>query len=459
MATSAQSKELMISVSGIRGTIPAGLNSEKIATYASAFAAITGKKIVIGNDARPGGEAIKRILTGVLQMAGKEIIDVGLCPTPTVKAAVSLIGADAGIIITASHNPIQWNGLKFLKKGGFFFEKQDIEKWKSALARQVNPTVKGPQMLAIAQTDAIAEHIRGILRVIPNVKNIKEKKYRVIVDGVAGAGRAALPQLLEALGCKVTRLYCEAHHGFPRPPEPTPNALKEFSSKLRSSKFAVGFALDPDADRLVCGSSSEGAINEEYTLPLALLGYANKAKNSARNRTVVVNLSTATLIDAVASTYGMKVMRSPVGEANVVKKMKSCRAVFGGEGNGGVIDPAVASFGRDSLIGAAWILSAMAARNAKSIEELKTGIPELHMAKEKVQVSPSRGARILASIEKEFKKSAKINREDGLHLKWKDGSWAHIRSSNTEPIFRLIYQANYSKEMKSLGNQIKKLMT
>lgn len=459
MVTTTQSKDLMISVSGIRGTVPDGLNAEKITSFAAAFAAVTGKKIVIGNDARPGGDAIKRILLGVLQMAGKEIVDVGLSPTPTVKAAVSLIGADAGIIITASHNPIQWNGLKFLKKGGFFFEAGDIDKWKKALAKQSYPAVKGPQILPVASTDAVAEHIRGILRVIPNVKKIRSKKYRILVDGVSGAGRQALPALLESLGCRVTRLYCEPHHGFPRPPEPTPSALREFSKQLKSGSYSAGFALDPDADRLVCGSKQEGAINEEYTLPLALYGYGLKAKGSAKGQNIVVNLSTSTLTDTVAAFYGFKVLRSAVGEANVVKKMKSARAVFGGEGNGGVIDPSIASYGRDSLSGAAWILSAMAAIDAKSINDLKNNLPKLYMSKEKIKIKQGSGPKLLSNIEKSFKKSAKVNKADGLHLQWQDGSWAHIRASNTEPVFRLICQANTAKELKELTTAIRRYLT
>ncbi|MCB1168542.1 MAG: phosphoglucosamine mutase, partial [Leptospiraceae bacterium] len=309
---SVDSGNLMVSVSGIRGTLPGGFSSASLARFVQSFAAMTGKSIVLGNDARPSGEALRSIIQGSLLLSGKEIIDTGLAPTPTVKAVVSARKASAGIIVTASHNPIQWNGLKFLKKGGLFFGASELESWKRALLEATDSTAAPKKMGTIKTIDGVSLHIESILKRIPNVAQIRKQKYRVVVDGVNGAGREALPLLLEALGCKVIRLNCESTLDFPRPPEPTPSALKEFSKLCIKEKVAAGFALDPDADRLVPGTAISGAINEEYTLPLALMGYIQtvgagkkKATGKGRRKGVVVNLSSSLLTEIVALEAGL----------------------------------------------------------------------------------------------------------------------------------------------------------
>lgn len=448
-----QDRKLMISVSGFRAILPDGLDPGGIVALAQGFADTTGKRIVIGRDSRPTGPLLSRLFRDVLEYRGKTIIDVGIAPTPTVKAAVSQLKADAGVIITASHNPEEWNGIKFLKRGGFFYDHAALEALLHAIESPLKTTGARPgRSMPLGSTsdqNAIAAHVKAILKTLPNVSAIRRKKYRVVVDAVAGAGREAMPLILKELGCSVIPLFCQPAERFPRPPEPTPAALREFGKLVKSRKASVGFALDPDADRLVCGSPTVGAIHEEYTLPLAFLGKRPTLRRPSR---LVVNLSTATLLDAVAAPH--RVERSPVGEANVVGQMQKARATFGGEGNGGVIDPSLPSYGRDSLAGAAWILSAMAARNARSIDELLAEIPPLFMAKEKLE----RKGEISEALSR-FESLARalpdlrlksVDRRDGLHLLFDDGSWAHLRASNTEPILRLILQADSPSALSSL---------
>ncbi len=451
-------KDLIVSVSGVRGTIPAGLDPHNTLEFARAFAAsVKGKTVVIGRDSRPTGPALQQIFTGALLAAGKDVLDIGLAPTPTVKAAVALHG-DAGVVVSASHNPIAWNGFKFLRKGGFFFGKKENDALLAAIRAGNYNTADVKKFGTVRNVDGSADHIQAVIKALPNVAAIRKRKFRVVVDAAGGAGREALPALLEELGCKVTRLYCDAVPGgtFPRPPEPTPAALKEFGHLVQSEKAAAGFALDPDADRLVTGSPGRGAVHEEYTLPLALFGLAVKTKLK-KNSVVVVNLSTSTMIDAAADQLGLRVMRAPVGEANVVAMMQKHKAVFGGEGNGGVIHPGVPSFGRDSLIGAGLILAAMADRNAKNLDDLLATLPALHMLKTKFSLERSLDD-VLSRLEKGFV-PAVIDRRDGLHFVLQDGAaWMHVRASNTEPILRLIAQAQDARELKHLSRRAGELL-
>lgn len=439
--------DLMISLSGIRGVLPVGLDPINIVHFTRAFAASTGKRIVIGNDARPTAPIMRHLVLGTLVAAGKEVVDVGLAPTPTVKAAVRLWKADAGIMLSASHNPPQWNAFKFLGKGGFFFDQEQIDRLLAELAAEKSVFVDYKQMGRVDRRDGIEAHVKAVLDVLPPAarKEIRGMKYSVVVDAVGGAGREALPLLLEELGCRVKRLFCEAtpKGEFPRPPEPTPAALRKFGALVKASKAAVGFALDPDADRLVLGTRQRGAINEEYTLPLALMGLS---KTSPRG-VVVVNLSTSNLIDKVAAQRGLQVVRSAVGEANVVGLMRSRRALFGGEGNGGVIDPRLPSFGRDTLSGAALVLAAMARERLRTLDALVDRLPRLYMEKRK---SPLAGdvAAALADLKNKFP-GARADETDGLRLDFDDG-WIHARASNTEPILRIIAQADSPRRLREV---------
>jgi len=483
--------DLMVSVSGIRGTLPGGFRPDHLSAFIQSYAAITGKTVVMGNDARPSGDALRQLITGILTLSGKQILDTGLAPTPTVKAVVNQKKADAGIIVTASHNPIEWNGLKFLKKEGYFFGSMELEAWKDALQKKLDPTVSPKKLGSISAVDGVSLHIEAILKRIPNVAQIRKQKYKVAVDAVNGAGREALPALLEALGCKVIKLNCEHRYGFSRPPEPTPAALKEFGHLCQSEKVSAGFALDPDADRLVPGTAIAGAINEEFTLPLALMGYvqsirgaqsgagsagigkssrnsaddggarrgsgsAKKSAGSAK-KGVVVNLSSSLLTGLVAQEAGLPFSRSAVGEANVVEAMLASKAVFGGEGNGGVIDPALPSFGRDSLAGAAWILSAMAQFNMKSLDGMLQHLPMIHMRKEKIEMKPQRIPEAFRKLKKSLGNRATVDERDGFWLGFSEG-WLHLRASNTEPVVRLIVEGRNATDLEVLHQAARKAL-
>ncbi len=449
------SPNLMISVSGIRGTLPAGLTPSVILDAVLGFGTVTGKKIVVGMDSRSSGPMIRDLVVAALRAQGKEVLDAGLAPTPTVKAAVKLEHAGGGIMISASHNPPQWNGLKLMGEEGFFFNKQNLASMMSALDSGKFPLADHKSLGTVFEIDAVSKHVKSVLKLLNNVEQIRAKKYRVVVDAVGGAGRDALPLLLRELGCEVIPLFCEAAAGFdfPRPPEPNPAALKKFGQVLAKESAAVGFALDPDADRIVPGSPLKGAINEEYSLPLAFLGLPEikgPPKTRPRGKSpFVVNLSTSTLLDQVAEPYGYAVIRSAVGEANVVEMMKKNKAFFGGEGNGGIIHSRVPSFGRDSLLGAGLILSAMAKRDASTLDDLLKSMPTLHMEKKKFDLKPGTDVRELFSRIENLFPEMRADRRDGLHLANNDG-WIHVRSSNTEPVIRIIAEARNKKDLEQL---------
>ncbi len=456
--------DLMISISGVRGRVPEGLDPLNITLFTQAFANVTGKRIVIGNDARATGEIMRNIIIGTLLACGKEILDIGLAPTPTVKAAVATFKADGGIMISASHNPPEWNAFKFIDRGGFFFGTRKFEEWKKALVSGHFPLVNYKKRGRLKVVDGVDSHIQSVLEKIPNVTQIKKMKYRVVVDGVAGAGRDALPRLLEILGCRVTKLFCEPtlDGSFPRPPEPTPQALKTFSASTKKEQAAIGFALDPDADRLVLSSPTKGAIHEEYTLPLALMGTLSTSalkdllsgtradgKKKKRSQSVIINLSSSFITATVAQYGGWKVERAPVGEANVVEMMRKTGAIFGGEGNGGVIHPEIPSYGRDSLAGAALILSAMAASGSGTIDTLLQRLPQIHMEKSKFPLGSRSLSEIFQKLAQLFPEGKKDER-DGLHITLPDGSWIHARASNTEPIVRVIAEAGNRVRLKAI---------
>ncbi|MBE7439452.1 MAG: phosphoglucosamine mutase [Spirochaetales bacterium] len=449
-----ENTQLKISISGIRGTIPAGLDPLNLVQFVRAFAAVTGKRIVIGHDSRPTGPAIQHIIVGVLMACGKDVVTIGLAPTPTVKAAVKLWNAHAGIIISASHNPLEWNGLKFVGPEGFFFFARDLENWHKALQSERSPAVEYNKFGSFSERSGTEAHIEDILRIIPNLSQIRSKAYSVVVDAVNGAGRRSMPALLERLGCRVIPLYCDEEGTFPRPPEPTPAALKKFGALVKQKKAAVGFALDPDADRLVVASCERGVLSEEYTLPLSLLGAGYLGKR--RKGSIVVNLSTSNLIDQIAAPSGLTVVRSAVGEANVVAKMKALGAIFGGEGNGGVIHPDVASYGRDSLTGAALILSAMAAGN-NGLDDLLVRLPDLYMEKDKAPLKNTDPESIFQALKKAWP-DAQTNEEDGLRLDFSDGGWLHVRASNTEPVLRFIAQSSGKPALKKILTRARQLV-
>ncbi|GBF50263.1 phosphomannomutase [Leptospira ryugenii] len=443
---------LMVSISGVRGRIREGFGLEEALLFANAFATMMeGQTVVIGRDSRPSGPYLEHLLLASLLSRGSNILQLGLVPTPTTKAVVHLAKAQGGIMISASHNPMEWNAFKFISKKGFFFSAEENQTLLKILQSNTNsPAQIHPKAYVESGEDYVDLHLQSVVQQVNQTK-IKKQKFKVFLDAVGGAGSEVVPALLKKLGCQVVLHNCKPDGTFPRPPEPTPTALVSSEKAFKQSKADIGFALDPDADRLVLFTPKRGAISEEYTLPLALqnvLSYAKKGSN------VVINLSTSFLNEEVANRYKASVIRSQVGEANVVKEMLASKAVFGGEGNGGVIDPKIPSFGRDTLSGIAHILNLMA-ESKQPIDALVSDLPEIHMQKTSFPLAKGFSLETLFQKFREGFPKAEVVTKDGLWLSEGD-RWIHIRPSNTEPIFRVITEARSKIDLEQTLKRVQK---
>lgn len=428
---------LIESLSGVRG-YEDDLTAEVIQTYAYALRLQYGtQRVVIGRDSRPSGLRIHQTMAEALQRAGVDVFDLGICPTPTVQYAVTHLQVDTGIVITASHNPLPWNGIKLIGKDGMFLSGPEMERLRNLRLRLIGwqPTeIKLGQMQVYSQAET--DHINSVLQ-LPylQIENIKTRHFKVVVDAVNGAASHIIPQLLTQLGCEVICLYCDPTAPFPHTPEPLPENLSALCQQVKASEADLGLAIDPDGDRLAVISEKGEPISEEYTLVLALKLVLERSRRTPK--IVVTNLSTTLAVDKVAQSYGAQVIRTPIGEINVARKMEEVGAVIGGEGNGGVILPE-AHLGRDSLVATALILELLGSEQ-QSVSQLVSQLPRYYMTKRKI---PSRGldfadisARLLRNA-----MGASINRDDGLKLTWPD-RWIHLRPSNTEPILRLYCEA------------------
>lgn len=431
---------LMKSVSGIRGLVGESFTPELLGQAGSAFAAYCRYgTVVVGRDSRPTGEALSMNLVSILVLNGCNVIDLGIVPTPTVQVMVEELGAAGGIVISASHNPVEWNALKLINSSGTFLNSSDITKYfrlmeKPAVYRKWDRIGKVEKML-----NASSVHIDLVLAAI-NVKKIQKKKFHVVIDSVNGAGSFITPAMLELLNCKVTEINCIPDGLFPRGAEPLPENLKQLSDAVKKNGADIGFAQDPDADRLAIVDEKGVPLGEEYTVTLVSDHLLAKEKGC-----VVVNLSTTKAVEDVAAHYSVPFHRAKVGEINVVDEMLRRGARIGGEGNGGVISPEI-HHGRDSLAGIAYILEMMAERN-KKISELKADMPQYFMKKGKVTLKkPEAAPELLSRIKSDFA-GEKISAIDGLRIDFKSegpfkNGWVHLRSSNTEPIFRIIAESD-----------------
>lgn len=430
---------LMISVSGIRGIVGDGLDPEVIVRSTSAFADFCGKgKIVVGSDGRISGEMVRSLVVGTLTAKGNDVIDIGICPTPTVLFNVKHLNASGGIQISASHNPNEWNALKLLNsKGEFLSPEENIEFLKKMddATRYFAPWDKLGKVIDYEK--GLDNHINAVLKMdFIDVEKIKSKKFKVLLDCVNGAGAYSMPKMLKRLGCKVIELNCEKNGIFPRLPEPIPENLTETFEAVRKHKADLGIVVDPDVDRLVLITEEGEPFGEENTITQAVKYYLSKKKGN-----VAVNLSTTRAVDDVANEFGCEVFRAPVGEANVVKKMKEVNAVIGGEGSGGVIVPDV-NFGRDALVGTVIALQHLVKTRSR-MSTLKRSLPQYFIVKKKIEIGASNPDEILKKMVEKYK-SVKINQDDGLRIDL-DDHWVHLRKSNTEPIIRCIVEAK-SKE-------------
>jgi phosphomannomutase len=454
---------LIISVSGIRGLVGNGLTSDVVARFASAFGAycrdnsgegsdIDGAnplRIVLSRDSRPSGEAFRHAAIAGLLEAGCIVEDIGIASTPTCGLIVRQKNAAGGIQITASHNSAPWNGLKMFGPDGAVLSAQ-----KGAIVRGLFESgsfarAKWDQIGSLqAPPDILDDHARAVLDTV-SVAEVAGQGFRVFLDANGGAGGPLGTKLLKDLGCEVEMCGCDANGEFLHEPEPIPAHLAAVAPWVPQLQAAVGFALDPDSDRLALIDEQGTCVSEEVTLALAV-----KYRLRQKTGPVVINMSTSRMVEQIAQEFGCPCYRSAVGEANVVDLMRGVGAVIGGEGNGGVIDPVV-GWVRDPFVGMAFILSLMA-QERKPFSQLVAELPKFAMLKTKYQVARENLAPALEALERHWP-NASVNREDGLRL---DGSdwWLHVRGSNTEPVVRVIAEAPTAEQARALCDEAGKIV-
>ena len=426
---------LMVGVSGIRGRVGDALTPEVVARYAAAFGAWSiahhpSTTIVVGRDSRVSGPMFHRIVIGTLQLVGCNVIDIGLTTTPGCQLAVEHHHAAGGLMLSASHNPIEWNALKLIGASGLFLEASEGAAMR-ALVESGTPHATWDAIGTVTKDDdAASRHIAAVLA-IPylTVDAIRARHFKVALDCVRGAGATVMPDLLERLGCEVIGLNMEPDGRFPREPEPIPANLREFERFVSECGADIGFAVDPDVDRLALVSNEGIAVGEDYTLALA-------ARLVLRHRPgpIVTNLSTSLLIDDVAREAGVVAVRAPVGEVNVAVRMRELKAPIGGEGNGGVILPEV-HLGRDAPIGAALLLQLLV-EEARPLSAIVASLPRYVIVKDKLKRPTASLDTVYAALRSVFP-DAVVDVQDGLRLAWPD-RWVHVRPSGTEPIVRVI---------------------
>lgn len=451
---------LISSISGIRGTI-GGKDGENltpidIVKYVSAFITLLKEnepnktlRIVVGRDARISGEMVSSIVCGTIQSMGADVIDVGLSTTPTVEMSVVSHKADGGIIITASHNPMQWNALKLLRSNGEFVSGADgvrIQQW----VKEANFTYTEAKKLGhySSYENAIADHIEKILALEwVDVDAISRANFNVAVDAVNSTGGIAIAQLLKKLGVKrSTILNGEPTGVFAHNPEPLPEHLAEISNLIDKNSFHVGFVVDPDVDRLAIVMENGEMFGEEYSL-VAIADYI--LQNQKGN--TVSNLSSTRALRDISEKYGVSYAAAAVGEVNVVEKMKETNAIIGGEGNGGIILPAL-HYGRDALVGIALFLTYMA-KTKKSPVQIKSQFPSYFISKNKIELKPETNVPHILDCVAEKYKAYSVNRIDGVKVDFED-NWIHLRASNTEPIIRIYAEAANMSIAENLAKKI-----
>ncbi|CAM1370258.1 phosphoglucosamine mutase [Tenacibaculum xiamenense] len=443
---------LIKSISGIRGTIGGNIGDNLTPIDAVKFAAAYGTfiinknkekdniKIIIGRDARISGKMINSLVANTLIGLGINVVDLGLSTTPTVEVAVPIEKADGGIILTASHNPKQWNALKLLNEKGEFIDGEDgAEVLKLAESDELQFAEVDDLGVYKKKKNYIKKHIKEVLKLdLVDKKAIKKAKFKVVVDGVNSTGGIAVPMLLKELGVKCVELYCEPNGEFPHNPEPLKEHLTDISKLVVKKKADFGIVVDPDVDRLALISEDGSMFGEEYTL----VACADYVLGKLGGGNTVSNLSSSRALRDITEKHGGSYTASAVGEVNVVKKMKETDTVIGGEGNGGIIYPA-SHYGRDSLVGIALFLSHLANKKI-SCKELRDSYPSYFMSKNKIQLTPKINVDdILSKMAKKYK-NEEVNTIDGVKIDF-ENEWVHLRKSNTEPIIR-IYTESVSEE-------------
>jgi phosphomannomutase len=429
---------LMVSVSGIRGRVGEALTPEIVARYAAGFGAWASSRgrssqIVLGRDSRVSGPMFHRAAVSALQSVGCTIIDIGMTTTPTCQLAVEHHHSAGGLMLSASHNPVEWNALKFIASSGLFLDAAEGAAMRALIDSGI-PRARYDQLGRVEIDDqAVRRHVDRVLA-IPylDVEGIRRRRFKVALDCVRGAGSVIMPQLLERLGCTVTAINLEPDGWFPRPPEPVAENLGDLEHLVLKAGAAIGFAVDPDVDRLALVSDEGDAIGEDYTLALAarlVLRY--------RRGPVVTNLSTSRIVEDVAAAAKVPVVRAAVGEVNVALRMRDERSPIGGEGNGGVILSEI-HLGRDAPVGAALILQLLH-EEGRSLSQIVADLPRYVIVKDKLDRPKANLDTVYEALRSAFPGAA-ADSQDGLRLSWPD-RWVHVRPSGTEPIVRVIAEA------------------
>jgi len=451
---------LIKSISGIRGTIGGpvgdGLNPLDIVRFTAAYATqiktnkkVDSKKIVVGRDARISGEMVNQLVIGTLLGMGFDVVNIGLATTPTTELAVTMEKAAGGIILTASHNPKQWNALKLLNEKGEFLNALEGENVLKIAAEESFLFSEVDNLGKLTEDNTYTQkHINSVLELdLVDVEAIKAADFSVAIDCVNSVGGIAIPALLDALGVKkVEKLFCEPNGQFPHNPEPLPEHLTEISAVMKQGKADVGFVVDPDVDRLAIICEDGSMFGEEYTL-VSIADYV--LQHTPGN--TVSNLSSTRALRDVTNKYGGKYTAAAVGEVNVVTAMKATNAVIGGEGNGGVIYPA-SHYGRDSLVGIALFLTLMA-KSKKTVSALRKSYPEYFISKNKIQLTPAIDVDSILKIIKGSYKQYEVNDIDGVKIDFPTG-WVHLRKSNTEPIIRIYSEAGTPEQAEAFAQAI-----
>ncbi|MBD8388739.1 phosphoglucosamine mutase [Dysgonomonas sp. BGC7] len=450
---------LIKSISGIRGTIGGkvgdGLNPLDTVKFVSAYASFIrnnrktdSNTIVVGRDARISGKMMEQVVTGTLMGMGFDVVNIGLATTPTTELAVTMEHAAGGIILTASHNPKQWNALKLLNERGEFLNAAEGEEVLSIAESEDFIFAHVDHIGKLSEKDYTDKHIQAVLDLtLVDVEAIKAADFEVAIDCVNSVGGIVIPKLLKALGVnKINELYCTPNGEFPHNPEPLPEHLQDISVMMKTTSSDVGFVVDPDVDRLAIICENGEMFGEEYTL-VAVADYV--LKHTPGN--TVSNLSSSRALRDITRKYGCEYNAAAVGEVNVTTQMKATNAVIGGEGNGGVIYPA-SHYGRDALVGIALFLSHLAFEK-KKVSEIRASYPQYFIAKQKVELTPSINVDAILSTIKEKFSQYDVTDIDGVKIDFPD-KWVHLRKSNTEPIIRVYSEAHTMKEAEEIGAEI-----
>lgn len=441
---------LKASISGIRGIVGESLTPDVIVKYVSAYSQMMpAGPILLGRDSRPSGNVLCNFVAYLLNCLGRDVIEIGIVPTPTVLFCVKEKEYAGGIVITASHNPIEWNALKLVNSKGKFLSPAEFAKLSELVEQgKFDYAVWDKLGKSEKMHDMALLHLEKVLNFV-DVEKIKAKTFKVVIDTVNGAGGPIGAKLLRTLGCEVIEINTETTGYFAHPPEPTPVNLTQLSEKMKECGADVGFALDPDADRLVLAGSDGEILSEEYTLALC----ADHYLSSKEKTDLVINLSSSRLCDDVAAKHGVKVLRVPTGEIHVTESLEQTGAKLGGEGNGGVILPQINKC-RDTLVGMALILEYLA-NNGKKIEDCAKEIGNYSFIKTKFQVTDIDLTKTEALLKEKFP-DGKLNNSDGLRLDF-DDSWVLIRKSNTEPIVRVFAEAKSEQRALELIESVRNI--